>query len=165
VPELSEAEAGETEIVTGVVVVVGATTVTNAVAVCVGSAALWAVTVTDVLLVTLGAVKRPSAEIVPKVVNQVTAVLLVPWMVAVNCWAAVEARVRLVGEIATLIFEVWLFPCILIEARSFVEVPVESVTVIEKARVIGQSGVPLICPVCVFRSIFRGNVPRVTEKL
>ena len=48
-------------------------------------ATLVAVTVTLVLLVTLGAVNRPPVEIVPALADQVTAVLLVPCTVAVNC--------------------------------------------------------------------------------
>lgn len=117
------------------------------------------------LVVTLGALKKPLLEILPKLVDQFTAVLLVPCTVAVNCCVPPDPVLRLVGEIARLMFEGCAFPWILIDARSLVLLPVESVTVIEKALVIGQSGVPLIAPVRVFRAIFLGNIPRVTEKL
>jgi hypothetical protein len=49
------------------------------------SATLVAVTVTLVLLLTLGAVNIPPAETAPDEADQVTAVLLVPWTVAENC--------------------------------------------------------------------------------
>lgn len=49
------------------------------------SATLVAVTVTLVLLLTLGAVNMPPAETAPDEADQVTAVLLVPWTVAENC--------------------------------------------------------------------------------
>ena len=58
---------------------------TEAVNFFVGSATLVAVTLTLVLLVTVGAVNIPVLETVPAVAAQVTAVLLVPWTVAVNC--------------------------------------------------------------------------------
>ena len=49
------------------------------------SATLVAVTVTLVLLLTLGAVNIPTLETEPAEADQVTAVLLVPWTVAENC--------------------------------------------------------------------------------
>ena len=61
----------------------------------VGSATLWAVTVTvcDVRILD-GAVYRPAEEIVPTdgLIDQVTAVLLVPKTVAVNCCVPEGAR-------------------------------------------------------------------------
>jgi hypothetical protein len=81
-PEVTETELGETVTETGVA---GGITVTNALAPCVGSAALVALTVTLVLLVTIGAVKKPVLEIVPELADQDTAVLLVPCTVAENC--------------------------------------------------------------------------------
>lgn len=51
----------------------------------VGSATLVAVTVTLVLLETLGAVNMPPLETVPELADHVTAVLLVPCTRAVNC--------------------------------------------------------------------------------
>jgi hypothetical protein len=50
--------------------------------------ALVAVIVTGVLPVTFGAVKNPSAEIVPAVADQVTAVFAVPLTRATNCKCA-----------------------------------------------------------------------------
>lgn len=58
---------------------------TAALAVFVVSAALVALTVTFVLLVTVGAVNMPLLEIVPPVELQVTALLLEPLTVALNC--------------------------------------------------------------------------------
>jgi hypothetical protein len=48
-------------------------------------ATLVAVMTTEVLLVTLGAVKAPLLEMVPALADQVTAVLAVPLIWAVNC--------------------------------------------------------------------------------
>ena len=64
--------------------------VTGAVTVTVADAeasvtALFALTLKDVLVDTEGAVSRPVLEIVPAVVYQTTAVLLVPVTVAANC--------------------------------------------------------------------------------
>ena len=66
----------------------------------VGSATLWAVTVTvcDVRIFD-GAVYRPAAEIVPTegLIDQVTAVLLVPKTVAVNCCVPEGAKLTVDG--------------------------------------------------------------------
>ena len=62
-----------------------AVTATVAVAFLVLSAALVAVTETFVLALTLGAVNIPVLETVPALAAQLTAVLLVPWTVALNC--------------------------------------------------------------------------------
>src|SRR5437879_7678763 len=67
----------------------------------VASAALVAVTVTVVLVLTAGAVKSPELEIVPAVADQVTAVLVEPVTVAVNCWVPAEATEALVGDVET----------------------------------------------------------------
>lgn len=100
-PETREIEVGDIETETD-----GATTVTNALSVCELSATLFAVTVTNVLLVTLGAVSRPLAEIVPTLVDQFTAVLLVPCTVAVNCFVAPDETLTSVGETATMMLGV-----------------------------------------------------------
>lgn len=90
-----EAEVGEIVTrTTGAVV-----TVTVAEADLVVSATLVAVTVT--LPVVLGAVKRPLAETLPPLADQVTAVLLEPVTVAANCWVALVTTEATVGEIAT----------------------------------------------------------------
>ena len=66
----------------------------------VGSATLWAVTVTvcDVRILD-GAVYRPAEEIVPTdgLIDQVTAVLLVPKTVAVNCCVPEGAKLTVDG--------------------------------------------------------------------
>ena len=48
-----------------------------------------------------GAVSTPELEMVPAEVDQVTAVLVVPVTVAVNCWVPPAETVAPVGEIAT----------------------------------------------------------------
>jgi hypothetical protein len=48
-----------------------------------------------------GAVNNPELETVPAVAVQLTAVLLVPVTVAVNCCVPPDATFALVGEIAT----------------------------------------------------------------
>lgn len=73
-PEGTEATLGETATLTGVL---GAT-VTSALDCAVGSAALVAVTVTLVLLETVGAMNIPPLPMEPALAAQVTAVLLVP---------------------------------------------------------------------------------------
>src|ERR1039457_850035 len=66
-------------------------------------ATLVAVKVTEVVLVTLGAVKAPLLEIVPALADQVTAVSAVPLMRAENCCCACDARVVLTGEIESTV--------------------------------------------------------------
>ena len=50
---------------------------------------------------TLGEVYRPVEEILPSEADQVTAVLLVPLTVAVNCWVTPRARDAVPGAIET----------------------------------------------------------------
>jgi hypothetical protein len=50
----------------------------------------------------VGAVYRPDAEIVPALADHVTAVLLFPVTVAVNCWLLPDCRVAEAGEIEML---------------------------------------------------------------
>ena len=69
------------------------------------SAELVAVTVAVVVVDTLGAVNRPPSEILPAVVDQMTAVLLVPCTAAANCWVFPEATLVLVGEIVTMMLD------------------------------------------------------------
>src|ERR1039457_5627876 len=72
----------------------------------VGSATLWAVTVTvcDVRILD-GAVYRPAEEIVPTdgLIDQVTAVVLVPKTVAVNCCVPEGPRLTVDGLRDTVI--------------------------------------------------------------
>ena len=76
-------------------------TATEAEADLVASAALVAVTVTVVLVLTAGAVKSPELESDPAVADQVTAVLVEPVTVAVNCWVPAETTEALVGDAET----------------------------------------------------------------
>src|SRR5206468_2846058 len=84
---------------------VGGFTATVALDFLVVSALLVAVTVTLVPALTFGAVNMPPAETVPAEADHVTAVLLVPWTVAENCWVFPDVRVVFVGETVTLIVE------------------------------------------------------------
>jgi hypothetical protein len=77
------------------------TTLTDATAFLVGSAALVAATVADIDVLTLGAVKTPLLEIVPALADQITPFLLVPLTVAVNCCVPPETTVAVAGETAT----------------------------------------------------------------
>src|ERR1700687_193577 len=68
-------------------------------------ATLVAVMITEVFLVTLGAVKAPLLEMVPALADQVTAVSAVPLMLAVKCCCPFERMVVLLGEIEILMPE------------------------------------------------------------
>ena len=61
--------------------------------------------ITEVLLVTLGAVKTPPLEIVPSLADQATAVLADPLILAVNCCCSCDIRVVVPGEIETVLLE------------------------------------------------------------
>jgi hypothetical protein len=61
--------------------------------------------ITEVLLVTLGAINAPMLEIVPALADQVTAVSAVPLMLAVNCCCPSDATVALTGEIESTVPE------------------------------------------------------------
>ena len=66
------------------------------------SAALVALTVTVVSVVTVGAVNNPEALIVPAVAVQVTVVFVLLLTVAVNCCVPPDAIDALVGDTVTL---------------------------------------------------------------
>ena len=83
--------------------VTGAETLTLALALLVVSAAL--VAFTEYVPAVLGAVYSPVEEIVPAVADQVTAVLVEPLTVALNCAVPLVVVVVLFGEIPTLIVE------------------------------------------------------------
>jgi hypothetical protein len=68
-----------------------------------GLAALVAVMMTGVVLVTLGAVKNPLLEMVPALADHVTAVFDVPLTRAVNCSRSIDATVALPGEIESAV--------------------------------------------------------------
>jgi hypothetical protein len=61
-----------------------------------------AVIVTVVVALTLGAVNRPEAEIVPALADQVTAVFDEPLTVAVNCRVPPDVTVAVAGDTATV---------------------------------------------------------------
>lgn len=89
--------AGDTEIPSAG----SGSTVTFACAEALVSAVLVAFTVTEVLVVTLGAVNNPLLEMVPLEADQVTAVFDVLLTVAANCWVELEMALTVAGEIAT----------------------------------------------------------------
>lgn len=82
VPDVKLVLVGETVMVT---LEVGGAIATTALALFVESATLVAVTVTLVLLVTLGAVNKPPLETVPALELQVTLVLVEPFTAELNC--------------------------------------------------------------------------------
>ncbi len=87
-------------------VIAGGLRLTVAIDVFVGSATLWAVTLTVCeLRIVDGAVYRPVEEIVPTngLIDQVTDVLVVPATVAVNCCEAEGVKLAVDGLIDTLI--------------------------------------------------------------
>jgi len=96
-PEETVALAGEIATDT----VAGGLTVTVAAAELELLAWLVALTVTEVVEVTLGAVSSPEVEMDPAEVDQVTAVFDVPLTVEVNCWVPPEETVALAGDIET----------------------------------------------------------------
>jgi len=125
------------------------------------SAALVALTVTEVLAVTVGAVKNPLLVIVPLEADQVTAVLEVLLTVAANCLVNPEVVVTVAGETATDTGSVGvtLFPLMEIEIvalpRSFL---VEPVAITLKLNEPAALGVPDNLPV-VLKDKPGGTVP------
>jgi hypothetical protein len=81
-------------------------TVTVAAACKLALATLVAVMITEVFLVTFGAVKAPLLEMVPPLADQVTDVSGVPLILAVKCCCPFEGMVVLLGEIEILMPEV-----------------------------------------------------------
>ena len=100
-PDFTDAEVGETDTLTVGGATVG-TTLTTELALFVLSAELVARTVIAVVAETLGAVKTPVLEIIPAEADQVTAVLLVPSTLAVNCRLPPAVTLVLVGEMEML---------------------------------------------------------------
>src|ERR1017187_3519805 len=94
-------------------------TVTVAAACKLGLAALVAVMVTEVLLVTLGAVNAPLLEIVPALADQVTDVFAVPLIWAVNCCCPCKVMVALLGEIEIVLPELLSETTIRIELEPY----------------------------------------------
>ena len=110
---------------------IGGATFTTALAFLVVSAALVAVTVTFVLLLTLGAVKSPLAEIAPPVEDQVTPVFDAPVTVALNCWEPPGIRLVLNGETAIFTVPAELFTTVIC-GWIVANLPVASVALIQK---------------------------------
>jgi len=102
----------------------GGFTVTVAEALWLVSTWLVAVTVTVVWAFTVGAVSNPELEIDPAVADQVTAVLVFPVTVAVNCCVPAEATVAAVGEMLTVTpGAVPQVPAVRFEERAFKILP------------------------------------------
>jgi hypothetical protein len=93
------------------------------------SAALVAVTVALVPLVTLGAVNMPPLETAPEVADHVTAVLLVPCTTAVNCWLLPDVKAAALGETVTLMLDSEAFTVTLACALFVVSAELVAVTV------------------------------------
>ena len=157
-PEASVELVGETVTLTAV----EAVTDTVVLAFLVVSAALVAVTVAVVLLVTVGAVNNPLLEMEPALADHVTVVFVVPCTVAANCWVLPEPTVALVGEIATLILVV-AAATIVICACTLAVAPWESVTLTQKYFVIATAGFPVTAPVVPFRYKPPGRAPSITR--
>lgn len=118
------------------------------------------------LLVTVGAINKPALEIDPELVDQFTAVSLVPCTLAVNCSVVPEETLTAAGETVTLIaVEVVTAELIVTPVCSRPELPCESVTFTQKLLATAAVGVPLTAPVEVFRTSPGGNAPLLTENL
>jgi hypothetical protein len=144
--------------------VVGVFTVTIALAFLVVSAALVAVTVTPLLLLTVGAVNSPPLEIEPAVADHVTLVLLVPRTVAANCCVLPDATLVLVGETVTLMMSPEPEE-ILISVCSFAVAPWASVALIQKYLVMATLGTPNTAPVVPLSATPLGSAPSVRLNL
>jgi len=94
-------------------------TVTVAAACELALATLVAVMITEVLLVTGGAVKSPLLEMVPALADQVTDVSAVPLMLALKCWCPFEGVVVLLGEIEVVMPELPLETTIRMEFEPY----------------------------------------------
>jgi hypothetical protein len=145
------------EVVTERVGAVGLTS-TLAIAFFVLSAALVAMTVTLISLVTAGAVTTPVFDTEPALALQVTAVLLVPCTVALNCWRFPEAMRVAVGEIAILMSEFELEK-IARRACMLTTAPCASVTRTRKYFVAAIVGLPVMLPLVRFKVNPEGSVP------
>jgi hypothetical protein len=150
--------------IVNVVPTVLAATFTDAVARALGSALLVAVTVTCLLLATVGAVYKPTVEIVPALADHFTAVLLVFEMKAVNWSLAPEFMLLAVGEIAIFTPDVVVAletaTLKLCAPRASLEL---STTPIVKSNDPATLGFPLMLPVVAFRLSPVGNDPDRTE--
>ncbi len=67
-----------------------------------GLAALVAVTVAVVAVVTEGAVNNPLVEMIPALVLHLICVLVEPWTTAASCWLAPDGTVTRAGVTVTV---------------------------------------------------------------
>lgn len=105
-------------------------TVTVAYAFASRSAALLAVTVTDVGAETDGAVSRPVLLMDPALATQTTDVLLVPLTVAANCCVVPAVTVALVGfRLTVMLVDAGGLTVIVAEAFESIEAALDAVTV------------------------------------
>ena len=141
-----------------------APTSTDALAKAFGSALLVAVTVTCLLLETVGAVYSPPVEIVPALADHFTAVLLVFEMKAVNWSFAPEFMLLAVGEIAIFTPDVVVgfetATLKLCAPRASLEL---STTPTVKSKDPATVGFPLMLPVVAFKLRPVGKEPDRTE--
>jgi hypothetical protein len=138
-------------------------TVTVADACAFESALLVAVTVTVVLFVTCGAVYSPSPLTDPALAVQVTAVLDVPFTVALKLWVSPDASEIVVGEMLTV--TCCCCPFTTIEACLSPWPAFESDTFAVKLKVAFVCGVPHTVPVCGFRYKPAGSEPLLTQNV
>ena len=151
-------------IVSELVVVESAETATVALACAFGSATLVAVTVTDFVPDTLGAVNIPDVEIQPAVVDHFTAVLLVFRVEAENCSLPVDFTLVDNGVIS-----IWTFAELEELATDSVKTldpfaRSRSVTAMSKWNAPDALGLPEMLPVKRFRLRPGGSVPERSQK-
>ena len=155
----------DVSIASALVVVVSAETATVALACAFGSATLVAVTVTDRVPDTLGAVNRPAVEIQPAVVDHFTAVLLVFRVEAENCSFPVDFMLVVDGVISIWTFaESEALPTGSVKARDPCACREPSVTAMSKLNAPDALGLPEMLPVKRFRLRPGGSVPARTQK-
>lgn len=155
-PDFTDADVGETDTLTSGVA--AGTTLTTELALFVLSAELVARTVTAVVLETLGAVKTPALEILPADADQLTAVLLVPCTLAVNCRFPPAVTLVLVGETEMLTLGCAV-PATEICSCSVAAISRASLTTTHPELVPAAVGVPLTAPVCGFSARPLGKLP------
>jgi hypothetical protein len=147
VAETTAADVGEIQIATGAGGA-GGSTVTVAWADLVLSAALVAFTVTDVVLVTVGAVNNPLLVMLPFEADHTTAVLEVLLTVAVNSWVEPDEVINDAGAIATTTgVTIWALLMMEIEMVAFPrEFFIGSLTLTIKLNEPAVFGLPEISP-------------------
>jgi hypothetical protein len=148
-----------------VVVDVPAETATVALAFAFGSATLVAVTVTDRVLDTLGAVNRPAVEIQPAVADHFTAVLLVFRVEAENWSFAVDFKLDANGVISICTrAESFALATGSVNPRDPFACRDRSVTAMSKVNAPDALGLPEMLPVNRLRLSPGGSVPDRSQK-